>query len=74
MKHSSHTEYMAVYLRRCQHSFIIIPVHQNCDKTDCSNYWGISLLSTLCKIVSNILHLRLIPHIDEVIGDHHCGF
>jgi hypothetical protein len=32
------------------------------------------LLSTSYKIVSNILLSRLIPHADEIIGDHQCGF
>jgi hypothetical protein len=53
---------------------IIVPVHKNGDKTDCSNYRGISLLSTSYKILSNILHSRLTPYIDEIIGDHQCGF
>jgi hypothetical protein len=42
---------------------IIVPVHKNGDKTDCNNYHGISLLSTLYKILSNILS-RLGPYID----------
>jgi hypothetical protein len=39
-----------------------------------SNYRGISLLSTSYKIVFNIFLSRLSPYIDEVIGDHQCGF
>jgi hypothetical protein len=38
---------------------VIVPVHKKGDKTDCSNYWGISLLSTSYKILSNILLSRL---------------
>jgi hypothetical protein len=53
---------------------IIVPVHKNCDKTDCSHYRGISLLSTLYNILSNILRSKLSSHIDEIIGDHQCGF
>jgi hypothetical protein len=41
---------------------------------DCSNYRRISLLSTSYKILSNILLSRLSPYIDEIIGDHQCGF
>jgi sorting nexin-29 len=51
-----------------------VPIHKKGDKTDCSNYRGISLLSTSYKILSNILLSRLIPHANEMIGDHQCGF
>jgi hypothetical protein len=53
---------------------IIVPIYKKGDKTDCSNYLGISLLSTLYKILSNILLSRLTPYVDEIIGDHQCGF
>jgi sorting nexin-29 len=52
----------------------IIPVHKKGDKIDCSNYWGMSLLSTSYKMLSNILLSRLIPYVDEIIGVHQCGF
>jgi hypothetical protein len=39
-----------------------------------SNYRGISLLSTSYKILSNVLLSRLSPYVDEIIGDHQCGF
>jgi uncharacterized protein with ParB-like and HNH nuclease domain len=51
---------------------IIAPVHKKGDKTDCSNYRVISLLSTSYKILSNILLSKLSPYIDEIIGDHQC--
>jgi hypothetical protein len=53
---------------------IIVPIHKKGDKTDCNNYRGISLLSTSYKTLSNILLSRLVPYIDEIIGDHQCGF
>jgi hypothetical protein len=53
---------------------IIVPVHKKGDKTDCNNYRGIALLSISNKILSNILLSSLVPYIDEVIGDHQCGF
>jgi hypothetical protein len=53
---------------------IVVPIHKKGDKTDCSNYRGISLLSTSYKILSNILLARLTPYADEIIGDHQCGF
>jgi hypothetical protein len=53
---------------------IIVPVHKKGDKTDCSNYRGISLLSTSYKALSTFLLSRLGPYIDEIIGDHQCEF
>jgi hypothetical protein len=53
---------------------IIVPIHKKCDKTGCNNYRGISLLSTAYKILSNILLARLTPYMNEIMGDHQCGF
>jgi hypothetical protein len=53
---------------------IIASIHKKGQKTDCSNYHGISLLLTSYKIVSYILLSRLSPYIDEIIGDHQCEF
>ena len=52
----------------------VVPVYRRVDKTDCSNYTAISLLSTTYKILSSILLSRLTPHAEENIGDHQCGF
>jgi hypothetical protein len=54
--------------------FINVPVHKKGDKTDCSSYRGISLLSTSYKILTNILLSRLSLCIDKIIRDHQCGF
>jgi hypothetical protein len=53
---------------------ISIPTYRKGDKTDCSNYQGISLLSTSCKIIYSILLLMLSQYADEIIGTHQCGF
>jgi hypothetical protein len=53
---------------------IVVTIHKKGDKTDCSNYRGISLLSTSYKILSNILLTRLTPYADEIMGGHQCGF
>ena len=50
---------------------IIVSIHKKGDKTDCSNYKGISLLPATYKTLSNILLSRLIPYAKEIIGDHH---
>jgi len=39
-----------------------------------SNYRGISLSQTVYQILSNILLSRLTAYVDEIIGDHQCGF
>jgi hypothetical protein len=44
------------------------------DKNDFNNYRGISMLSNTYRILSNILLARLTPYVDEIIGDHQCGF
>jgi hypothetical protein len=48
---------------------VIVPIYKKGDKTDCSNYRGISLLSTTYKILSNILVSRLTLYGEEIIGD-----
>jgi hypothetical protein len=52
----------------------VVPIHKKGDETDCNNYRGISLLSTSYKILSNIFLSRSSLYIDEIIGDHQCGF
>jgi hypothetical protein len=52
---------------------IIVPVNKKGDKTDRNNYREISLITSY-KIVSNILLSRLAPYIDELNGEHQCGF
>jgi len=47
---------------------IIVPIYKEGDKTDCSNYRGISLLPTAYKIVSNMLLSKLIPYAEEIIA------
>jgi hypothetical protein len=50
---------------------MIEPIYKKGDKTDCSNYHGISLLPASYKIVSDILLSWLSPYI---VGDHQYGF
>ena len=47
---------------------IIVPIYKKDDKTDCSNYKGISLVSTMYKILSTILLSRLTPYAEEITG------
>jgi hypothetical protein len=54
---------------------VTMPIYIKGDKTDYNNnYKEISLFSTAYKILSNILLARLTPYVNEIIGDHQCGF
>ena len=53
---------------------IIIPTYKKGDKTDCSNYRGISLWLTTYKILFNNLLSRLTPYAEEITGDLQCGY
>jgi hypothetical protein len=53
---------------------IIAPVYKKGNKTDCRNYHGISLLSISYKILFKVLLSRLSSYVEEIIGDHQCGF
>ena len=53
---------------------IIVLIYKKGNKTDCSNYKGISLMLTMYKILSNILLSRLTPYAEEIIGDRQRGF
>jgi len=52
----------------------VLPIYKKGDKTDCSNYRGISLLLATYKIFSNILLSRLTPYVEEITRGHQCGF
>ena len=52
----------------------IVPIHKKCDTIDCSNDRGISLLSNMYKILSNILLSRLTLHAEEIIWYHQREF
>jgi hypothetical protein len=47
---------------------ITVPIYKNGDKTDCSNYSGISLSPATYKILSNILLSRLTPMQRKLLG------
>jgi hypothetical protein len=53
---------------------IIVPIYKDCDKTDYSNYRGISIFSSTYTILSSILLSRLTPCAEEIIEKHQSGF
>ena len=50
-----------------------MPFYKKGSKTDCSNYIGVSGLSTIYKIVSCILLLRSKAYAEEITVYHRCG-
>jgi len=52
---------------------IIAPNYKKGDKTDCSNYRGISLLSITYESIYNILLSKLIPYAKDIIGYRQYG-
>jgi hypothetical protein len=58
---------------QCKESFVLT-IYKESDRTDCSNYQGISPLSTTDRILSIILLSSFLPFVDEIVGDHQCGF
>jgi hypothetical protein len=63
----------SIWNKEVEEVFIVL-IYKKADKTDCSNYCGISLLSTSYKILSNILLSRLSPYVEEITGEHQCVF
>ena len=53
---------------------IIVPIYNKDDKTDCNNCRGISLLSSMYKILSKILLSRLAPYAEQIVKEHQSGF
>jgi len=53
---------------------ITLPIYKKGDKTDCSNYRGLSLLLTMYKILSNVLLSKFTPYAEEITGDRQCRF
>jgi len=47
---------------------VTLSVYRKGNKTDCSNYRGLSLFPTLYKILSNILLSRLTSYVQKTIG------
>jgi hypothetical protein len=47
---------------------VIVPINNKGGEIDCSNYRGISILSAVYKILSDILLSRLTPYAEEIIG------
>ena len=53
---------------------LMCPIYKKGDKTLCSNYRGISLMSHAFKVYERILEKRLREHIEPKLGEWQCGF
>ena len=52
----------------------MVPVCKKGDKTDCTDYQGISILSATYKILPSSLLSILTLYVHEITEDHQCGF
>ena len=53
---------------------VICPLHKKGCKMICTNYRGISLLPTVYKVMSAVIHERLTPLAEQQIGSYQAGF
>ena len=53
---------------------IICSLHKKEDLMKYSNYRGISFLNTAYNIFTRILYIRLLPYVQEVIGNYQTAF
>ena len=74
--------FLSVVFNKCivkgvyPNSLQVIPVHKKGDKSACTNYRPISLLSQFNKIYERILHHRLYSYLQdfELLTGHQFGF
>ena len=59
----------------CDWNFgIIYSIYKKGDRLDSNNYRGITVLNTAYTIFSLILQDRLVPHVEEIVGNYKKGF
>src|SRR5215469_17341388 len=49
-------------------------IYKNGEKSDCSNYRGISLLNTACKILATVINNRLTTYAEDLLSQEQNGF
>jgi len=69
-----HSQYNIYKTHNLTKESINVPTCKKNDKIECTNYCGISFLSTTYKILSYIMLSRLTPYAEEIIGDFQSGF
>ena len=53
---------------------VYVPLHKKGERTNCSNYRGICILTIGYKILANIIYKRLLVHYTTIIGEYQAGF
>jgi hypothetical protein len=53
---------------------ITCPIYKKGEKSECSNYWGISLLNTVHKILATAINNRLKSYAEDLLSQEQNGF
>lgn len=53
---------------------MIVPIHKNGDRLECSNYRGINLINTIIKILEGIIENRIRTKTEHLLEDQQCAF
>ena len=53
---------------------IICPIYKKGEKSECSNYRGISLLNTAYKILATVINNRLTTYAEDLLSQEQNGF
>jgi hypothetical protein len=53
---------------------IICPIYKKGEKSECSNYRGISFLSTAYKILATVINNRLTTYTEDLLSQEQNGF
>jgi len=57
-----------------QRTHCVIPIYKTGDKLSVSNYWLISLLCILSKVLERIVYNNIIRHVHSKLTKHQFGF
>ncbi|XP_076069194.1 uncharacterized protein LOC143041241 [Oratosquilla oratoria] len=53
---------------------VIVALHKNGDKKNYHEFRGLSLLTTIYKIIVRVIYKRLLPYTEPMLGEYQAGF